>query len=71
MPLECLRTGAAIEVHYKFLASRVPTIEKFPKSRKFAIGDRIQTIALGVLESLFAATTPRTARSVCTNQTWD
>jgi hypothetical protein len=28
------RTGAAIEAHYQFLAWLVPTIEKFPKSRK-------------------------------------
>jgi hypothetical protein len=34
------RTGAAIEAHYRFLAWLVPTIEKFPKSHKFTIGDR-------------------------------
>ena len=36
------RTGAAIEAHYQFLAWLVPTIEKFPKSHKFTIGDRIE-----------------------------
>jgi hypothetical protein len=45
------RTGAAVEAHYRFLAWLVPTIEKFPKSHKFTIGDRIETIALDVLES--------------------
>ena len=50
------RTGAAIEAHYQFLAWLVPTIEKFPKSRKFTIGDRIETIALDVLEALIEAT---------------
>jgi hypothetical protein len=36
------RTGPATEAHYQFLAWLVPTIEKFAKSRKFTIGDRIQ-----------------------------
>ena len=45
------RTGAAIEAHYQFLAWLVPTIEKFPKSHKFTIGDRIEMIALDVLEA--------------------
>ena len=50
------RTGAAIEAHYQFLAWLVPTIEKFPKSHKFTIGDRIEMIALEVLEALIEAT---------------
>jgi hypothetical protein len=50
------RTGAAIEAHYQFLAWLVPTIEKLPKSHKFTIGDRIETIALDVLEALIEAT---------------
>ena len=50
------RTGAAVEAHYRFLAWLVPTIEKFPKSHKFTIGDRIETIALDVLEALIEAT---------------
>jgi hypothetical protein len=48
------RTGAAIEAHYRFLAWLAPTIEKFPKSHKFTVGDRIETIALDVLEALVA-----------------
>ena len=43
------RTGAAIEAHYQFLAWLVPTIEKFPKSHKFTVGDRIETIALVII----------------------
>ena len=53
------RTGAAIEAHYQFLAWLVPTIEKFPKSHKFTIGDRIETIAIDVLEALIEATYTR------------
>jgi hypothetical protein len=50
------RTGTAIESHYRFLAWLVPTIEKFPKNHKFTVGDRIQVIALDVLEALIEAT---------------
>jgi hypothetical protein len=50
------RTGAAIEAHYQFLAWLLPTIEKFPKSQKFTLGDRIENIALDVLERLIEAT---------------
>jgi hypothetical protein len=53
------RTGAAVEAHYQFLAWLVPTIEKFPKSHKFTIGDRIEMIALDVLEALIEATYTR------------
>jgi hypothetical protein len=34
----------------------VPTIEKFPKSHKFTIGDRIEITALDVLDALMEAT---------------
>jgi hypothetical protein len=50
------RTGAAVEAHYQFLMWLVPAIEKFPRSHKFTTGDRIQTLALDVLESLIEAT---------------
>ena len=53
------RTGAAIEAHYQFLVWLVPTIEKFPKSHRFTIGDRIETIAIDVLEALIEATYTR------------
>jgi len=48
------RTGAAIEAHYLFLAWLVPTIEKFSKSHKFTVGDRIETVALDALVALEA-----------------
>jgi hypothetical protein len=50
------RTGAAVEAHYQFLMWLVPTIEKFPKSHKFTIGDRIENVALDVLDALIEAT---------------
>jgi hypothetical protein len=53
------RTGAAVEAHYRFLVWLMPTIEKFPRSHKFTIGDRIQIAALNVLETLIEATYTR------------
>lgn len=50
------RTGPAIEAMYQFMLWLVPTVEKFPRSQKFLIGDRIQSAALSVLESLIDAT---------------
>lgn len=49
------RTGAALEAHYRFLAWLVPTVEKLPRSHKFTIGDRIEGLALDVLEALVEA----------------
>jgi hypothetical protein len=53
------RTGAAMEAHYRFVVWLVATIEKFPKSHKFTIGDRIEITALDVLEALIEATYTR------------
>ena len=53
------RTGAAIEAHYQFLLWLGPAIEKFPKSHKFTLGDRIQNQALDILEALIEATYTR------------
>jgi hypothetical protein len=36
------RTGAAVEAHYQFLLWLLPTVEKFPRSYKFTLGDRIE-----------------------------
>jgi hypothetical protein len=53
------RTGASIEAHYQFLVWLLPTVEKFPRSHKFTIGDRIEGSALDVLEALIEATYTR------------
>ena len=52
-------TGPALESHFRFLAWLVPTVERFPRSQKFLLGDRIQTSALDVLERLIEATYTR------------
>ena len=53
------KTGAAVEAHFQFLMWLVPAIEKFPRTQKFLLGDRIQTTALDVLECLIEATYTR------------
>ena len=53
------KTGAAVEAHFQFLMWLVPAIEKFPRTQKFLLGDRIQTTALDILESLIEATYTR------------
>ena len=50
------RTGAALEAHYQFLAWLAPTVEKYPKSHKFSLGDRIMSLSLDLLECLIEAT---------------
>lgn len=57
------KTGTAVESHFQFLMWLVPTVEKFPRSQKFLLGDRIQATALDVLESLIEATYTRERKS--------
>lgn len=50
------KSGVALEKTYQFLLWLIPALEKFPKSQKFLLGDRMQTLALDVQESLIEAT---------------
>jgi hypothetical protein len=52
-------TGVALEKAYQFTLWLVPTVEKFPRSHKFLLGDRIQSVALDVLEGLVEPTYTR------------
>jgi len=52
-------TGPALEAHYRFLQWLIPAVERFPRSQKFLLGDRIQAAALDVLEALIEATYTR------------
>lgn len=47
--------GVALEKMHQFLVWLVPTVERFPRSQKFLLGDRIQSVALDVLERLIEA----------------
>lgn len=53
------RYGQALEAMYRFLLWAIPTVEKFPRSQKFLLGDRIQSTALACLERLIEATYSR------------
>lgn len=52
-------TGPALESHYRFTLWLVPVLERFPRSQKFLLGDRMQGTALDVLECLVEATYTR------------
>ena len=51
--------GPALEAHYRFLLWLVPAVARFSRSEKFLLGDRIQGLALDVLEALIEATYTR------------
>jgi hypothetical protein len=51
--------GPALESMYQLILWLVPTIEKFPRSQKFLLGDRLQNEALAVLDLLINATYSR------------
>ena len=52
-------TGPALESHYRFIIWLVSVLDGFPRSQRFLLGDRIQGIAMDVLESLIDATYTR------------
>ena len=52
-------TGPALEAHYRFTLWLVPVLERFPRSQKFLLADRMQGAAQDVLESLIEATYTR------------
>jgi len=53
------RTGPALEAMYRFLLWVIPALDKFPRSQRFLLGDRIESAALDVLERLIEATYTR------------
>jgi hypothetical protein len=53
------RTGLAVEAHYRQVGWLMQTVERFPLSQKFLLGDRIQMVALDVLDALIEATYAR------------
>jgi hypothetical protein len=50
------QTGAVLEAHFQFLQWLFPAIARFPRGQKLLLTDRIQSIALDILESLMEAT---------------
>ena len=60
------RTGPALEAMYRFILWLVPAVDKFPRSQKFLLGDRIQSTAIDVLERLVEATYTRERGTILT-----
>lgn len=50
------RTGPALDATYQLLIWLIPRVDKFPRSQKLILGDRIETAALDVLDALIVAT---------------
>ena len=50
------KTAVALEAMNTFIRWLIPTVERFPKSQKFLLGDRIQATALDILDRLIEAT---------------
>lgn len=68
LPLTAKRqTGPALEATHVFLRWLIPAVEKFPRSQKFLLGDRIQSQALDVLEHLIDATYDRNRATALRN----
>jgi len=63
------QTGAVLEAHFQFMQWLFPAISRFPRSHKLLLTDRIQSIALDILESLVEATYTREKKAhlVCAN----
>jgi len=51
--------GVVLEKMYRFQLWLIPTLEKFPRSQRFLLGDRMQTLAHDVLDGLIEATYSR------------
>lgn len=55
------RVGPALEKAYQLVLWLVPTVEKFPRSQKFLLGDRLQSAGFDLVELLVEATYTREA----------
>jgi hypothetical protein len=56
------RVSPALEKAFQFVTWLIPTVEGFPRSQKFLLGDRMQGAALDLLETLVEATYTRESR---------
>ena len=56
-------TPQAVEACHALLRWVIPHLDKFPRQRRFTLGDRIETALLDVLEALVAAAYSRDKRA--------
>ena len=52
-------TGPALDAHHRFILWLVPAVNRFPRTHKFLLGDRIESVAMDVLEALIEAACTR------------
>ncbi len=58
-----VRAGPALERTLLFITWLVPAVEQFPRSQRFLLGDRLQSLALDLLEVLIEAQYQRSPRA--------
>ena len=56
----------AVETCHKLLLWLVPHLEKFPRYRRFTLGDRLESTLLMVLEEVIEASYSREKQAYCT-----
>jgi hypothetical protein len=57
------QVSPVLEEHFRFLLWLIPTLNRFPKSQRFLLGDRIQALGQEVLEALIEANYSRERRA--------
>jgi hypothetical protein len=63
------QSGVALEKAYQFMVWLMPTVEMFPRSQKFLLGDRMQSAALDIIEGPVEATYTRNRCRCCARST--
>ena len=56
--------GPALQHAYDFALWLIPTVEKFPRGRRFLLGDRIQATTLDVVEGWIEASYSREVKPI-------
>ena len=57
------RTPRAVQACHELLAWLIPLLDQFPRSRRFTLGERLETGLLAVLEALVEAAYSRDKRA--------
>ena len=56
-------TPQAVDSCHQLMLWLVPQLDKFPRNRRFTLGDKIETTMLAILESLIVASYERNRRT--------
>jgi hypothetical protein len=56
--------GVALEKAMLYITWLIPVLESFPKSQRFLLGDRLQTLAMDVVECIIEATYSKAPRPI-------